>query len=63
LEKVKKYLRTLMGFDAASTEEAIEVGKRLSIADSEVEASLANIREFITVSAQEASEDWKFPWL
>jgi hypothetical protein len=52
-----------MGFDAASTEEAIEVGKRLSIADSEVEASLAFVRDFIAVSAQEASDDWRFPWL
>jgi hypothetical protein len=63
LEKVKVDLRILMGFDAASTEEAIEMGKRLSIADSEVKASLALARGFITFSAQEASDDWKFPWL
>jgi hypothetical protein len=38
LAEVKKNLRTLMGFDATSTEEPIEGGKHLSIADSEVEA-------------------------
>jgi hypothetical protein len=63
LEKVKVDLRTLMGFDAASTEGAIEVGERLSIAESEVEASLTPVRDLIPVSTQEVPDDWKFLWL